>query len=258
MRTVELFSGTESFSRVAEARGHKVFTVDINPKFKPSLCKDVLLLKKEDMPFAPDVIWASPPCTEYSHAKRKGVRDIEGANKNVLKTIELIKMLKPKFWVIESPQTGLLKNQEFMEDLPFVDASYCKYGLPYRKQTRFWTNLPIELETCKKDCDFIKDGKHIASVGNGRKKYTDRNVSLTQKYAVPEKLCLVILKRIEQLIATPSYSSEANASSSANAESLIGIKRDANASPNLSKAQTSLNSDINRNFILPLTSEEKQ
>ena len=57
-----------------------------------------------------------------------------------------------------------------------------------------------------------------------------------------DTLCLV-----EQLIATPSYSSEANASSSANAESLIGIKRQSNDCPNLSKAQTSLNSDINRN-----------
>ncbi len=206
MNILELFSGTESFSNVAEARGHQVFTIDINPKFNPSLCKDVLLLKKEEIPFAPDVIWASPPCTEYSHAKRRGVRDIEGANKNVLKAIELIKEFKPKFWIIENPQTGLLKNQEFMKDLPFVDASYCKYGLPYRKQTRFWTNLPIKLLTCNKDCDFIKEGKHIASAGNGRKRYTDRNVSLTQKYGVPEKLCLVILKRMEQLIANPSTS----------------------------------------------------
>lgn len=202
MKVLELFSGTESFSKVAEARGHQVFTVEINPKFNPSLCKDVLLLKKEDIPFAPDVVWASPPCTEYSHAKRRGVRDIEGANKNVLKAIELIKEFKPKFWIIENPQTGLLKNQDFMKDLPFVDASYCKYGLPYRKQTRFWTNLPIQLLTCNKDCDFIKDGKHIASAGNGRKKYTDRNVSLTQKYRVPEKLCLAFIERMEQLIAT--------------------------------------------------------
>ena len=220
MKILELFSGTESFSKIAEARGHQVFTIDINPKFNPSLCKDILLLKKEDIPFAPDFIWASPPCTEYSHAKRRGVRDIKGANRNVLKAIELIKEFKPKFWIIENPQTGLLKNQEFMKDLSFVDASYCKYGLPYRKQTRFWTNLPIKLLTCNKDCDFIKDGKHIASAGNGRKRYTDRNVSLTQKYGVPEKLCLVILKRMEQLIATPLNSKGSQEANSLN----MGLK----------------------------------
>jgi len=37
---------------------------------------------------------------------------------------------------------------------------------------------------------------------------------------------------------------------SAEKRSLIGIKRESNDSPNLSKAQTSLNSDIMRNFCL--------
>ncbi|GAG54403.1 unnamed protein product, partial [marine sediment metagenome] len=88
MKILELFSGTESFSKIAEAKGHKCFTVDNDKRFNPSLCKDILLLQKADIPFNPDVIWASPPCTEYSHAKRSGIRDIKGANKNVLKTIE--------------------------------------------------------------------------------------------------------------------------------------------------------------------------
>jgi len=245
MRILELFSGTESFSKVAEARGHQVFTIDVNPKFNPSLCKDVLLLKKEEIPFAPDLIWASPPCTEYSHAKRRGVRDIEGANKNVLKAIEIIKIFKPKFWIIENPQTGLLKNQDFMKDLPFVDASYCKYGLPYRKQTRFWTNLPIELLTCNKDCDFIKDGKHLASAGNGRKKYTDRNVCLTQKYAVPEKLCLEILQSCEQLIATPLNSKGSQEANSLN----ISLKDNSNELSQISSNdETSLNNNIKCNM----------
>jgi hypothetical protein len=64
-----------------------------------------------------------------------------------------------------------------------------------------------------------------------------------------DTLCLV-----EQLIATPSYSSEANASSSANAESLIGIKRVSDETPNL-LTQTSLNFDIQSNFQTASSSE---
>ena len=37
--------------------------------------------------------------------------------------------------------TGLLKTRPFMERLPWVDVTYCKYGTPYRKQTRLWTNM---------------------------------------------------------------------------------------------------------------------
>jgi hypothetical protein len=67
-----------------------------------------------------------------------------------------------------------------------------------------------------------------------------------------DTLCVV-----EQLIATPSYSSEANASSSAKAESLIGIKRVSTETPNL-LTQTSLNSDIMFNLRGRLQSCEKQ
>ena len=197
LKVLELFCGTKSFSKVARARGHKVFTIDILKKFNPDLCIDVLKLKLKDIPFKPDVIWASPPCTEYSHAKRRGIRDIEGANKIVLKTLKLIKELNPKIWILENPQTGLLKKQKFMGGIDFEDCSYCKYGMPYRKQTRFWNNFNLKLKICNKDCDFMNGKKHIGSAGNGRKKYPNKNYSRIEKYAIPKDLCLEIIKQME-------------------------------------------------------------
>ena len=41
-----------------------------------------------------------------------------------------------------------------MEDLPYDDIDYCKYGMPYRKRTRIWNNI-VSWEArplCLKDC----------------------------------------------------------------------------------------------------------
>ena len=204
MIIVEFFCGNKSFSEVAEERGHKVFTIDFDEKFNPDLCIDVLDFTIDMLPEEfkqPDVFWASPPCTQYSHAKRTGVRDLKYADKVVKKTLELKEQLNPKIWIIENPQTGLLKDRIFMANIPFSDVSYCKYGMPYRKQTRLWNNINLQLEICNKDCKFMNGKKHIGSAGNGRKKYTDKSYKLTEKYRVPKELCLQIVKSCESKLS---------------------------------------------------------
>ena len=192
MKILELYSGTGEFSNIAKKMGHQTFTIDNNPKCNPDLCIDILKLNVKDLLFKPDFIWASPPCIDYSHAKRTGTSFIELSNMLVIKTISLILALKPKYWVIENPQTGTLKFQYFMRDLSFTDISYCRYGKSFRKQTRLWNNFNFKGKTC------ICKIKHKNSCGNGRKQWTNKNLNSYEKGTIPAKLTISILKYVEE------------------------------------------------------------
>jgi hypothetical protein len=117
----------------------------------------------------------------------------------VNKVREIIEYFKPKWWWIENPKTGRMK--EYITDLPYYDVDYCMYSnWGYKKATRFWTNIKgFEPKTCKKDCEnMINQGerkKHKLNMGdyNFRKRRKDVNgikkVSNTLlRYRIPEKL----------------------------------------------------------------------
>lgn len=161
MKLLELFSGTGSVGTVAKDLGFDVVSLDLK---NADINCDILHWNYQQYPVKHfDVIWASPPCTEYSKAKTTGIRKIDEANQIVLKTIEIIRYFEPAYFFIENPQTGLLKKQEFMNQFHYVDVDYCKYGFKYRKRTRVWNNLLhfVPRDLCKGDCGFVIDGKHI-------------------------------------------------------------------------------------------------
>lgn len=118
MRVLELFSGTGSFSKVAEARGHECRTVEIDPKFHPTYCVDVMDFEPSMLGgWQPDIIWASPPCQCFSvmvigknwEKRRIGKLPVpkrpetKVAMALVEKTKDIILQLKPTYWFIENP-----------------------------------------------------------------------------------------------------------------------------------------------------------
>lgn len=147
MKVLELFSGTGSFSNAAKKRGHEVFTIDIDGKLDPDLNIDINNLKAIDIPFHPDIIWASPPCQKFSIAsvyrhwkdgkpRHQGTVD---AIKLVEKTINIIQILRPKFFFIENPR-GMMRKLDCLLFFYRRTVTYCKYGFPYQKATDIWTN----------------------------------------------------------------------------------------------------------------------
>ena len=246
MKILELFSGTESFSIVAKARGHQVFTIENNPDFNPSLCKNILDVTIKDIPFKPDVIWASPPCTCFSvasigkswcgnyHPKRT---ETALGMAYVLKTLDLIKKLKPKYFFIENPR-GVLRKMAFMDELPIRNTvTYCQYGDTRMKPTDIWTNCSFwkPKPMCKNG-----DSCHTPAP-RGSKTGTQGLNGSKDRSIVPEKLCLEILQCCEQLIATPLNSKGSPSENSLN----ISLKDNSNELSQISSNdETSLNNNI--------------
>ena len=131
-------------------------------------------------------------CTEYSRlrdcCKHTKPPDIEKANKVVLRTLEIIEHFKPKFWFIENPDGGKLKEQEFMRDLPYHRVSYCMYGYDYRKTTRIWANnTAFQPKLCSK-------GSCGKTWVRNTWRLLDARSTLAQKYSYPPQLVRDLLE----------------------------------------------------------------
>ena len=155
-RVLELFSGTGSVGKVCKQLDWEVVSVDMLLPADHQV--DIMEFDYKQYPkdyF--DIVWGSPPCTDYSqlkkcnfgrklkdgtiYTKEQNIKDQNKADKLVLKTFEIIDYFQPELWFVENPQTGNLKNRDIMKGKPFYDVDYCMYSnWGYKKRTRIWTN----------------------------------------------------------------------------------------------------------------------
>ena len=114
-RLLNLFSETNSVARPWRETKHEVVSVDMDPSFDPKICEDILQLSYCKLPI-PDVIFASPPCDQYSPARTRGPpRNLVVADSLVSKAIEIIKYFQARYpdliWFIEKGDSTLLRGR---------------------------------------------------------------------------------------------------------------------------------------------------
>ncbi len=207
MRILELFSGTHSVGNVASEMGWESISVDM---ILPATHQvDILEFdyKQYDRNYF-DIVWASPPCVEYSKLQdgwlgrlRKGLlytkeqQEISmlEADKLVLKALEIIDYFKPTLWFIENPR-GRLKDRKIMEGLHYYTVDYCEYSdWGYKKRTNIWTNNTNFIpKICKGEgkCPNMIGKKHSTNLGNTERRNLVGGATLTQqqRYRIPADL----------------------------------------------------------------------
>ena len=148
MKVLELFAGSRSFSKVAEEMGMETFTTDIKDFDNIDYVVDILDFVPMKVPFEPDIIWASPPCTYFSvasigkHWYKDHTPKTEQAKlgvKIIKCTLDIIKYFKPKYFFIENPR-GKLRKLDVIKGYGRTTVTYCQYGDKRMKPTDIWSN----------------------------------------------------------------------------------------------------------------------
>ena len=202
MKVLELYAGSRSIGKAAEALGDTVLSTDITAYDGIDVVGNILSIPMETWTdFAPDVIWASPPCTSFSVAsighhwtggKGAYIPKTKGALLGLAlmhKTLEIIEACSPRIWYIENPR-GLMRKMPAMEGLPIRHTvTYCQYGDTRMKPTDIWTNNKAwtPRPMCKNGAPCHEAAPRGARTGTqGLKGAHDRSM-------IPDALCVEVM-----------------------------------------------------------------
>ena len=211
MRLLEIFSGTGSLGTPWRDAGHEVISVDIDGRYNPEICEDILQWSYCKLPI-PDVIWASMPCENFSRARTraKTPRNFKLADSLAGRAWEIIqnflKLNPDMLWFIENPDSSLLWGREVASEFaPYVRLDYCQYGTAFRKRTRVASNAVwVPRPLCDQACHACVDGRHVLTAQRGpgkkggvRTRSGEDNCSLDQLHGLPRELTEEILRVCE-------------------------------------------------------------
>jgi len=98
---IDLFSGLGGVSQPMLDRGWNVIRVDNDPRFQPTIVADVAEWSWRGR--HPDLVWASPPCTEFAKASFPWVREKPLPSLALVQAaLRVIEECNPRYWAIEN------------------------------------------------------------------------------------------------------------------------------------------------------------
>ena len=211
MKILELFAGSRSIGKAAQELGMEVFSSDIQEFEDINYAVDILDFDVNRLPWTPDIIWASPPCTFFSVASigHHWNRDHSPKSENAIlginivsKTIEIIKYFEKQNpnlkWFFENPR-GKLRKLNVVKDLPRVSVWYCQYNDTRAKPTDIWSNNIFSLFNPtgwvpREQCFNGNKNCHHEEAPRGSRTGTQGIKGDYNRSKIPNELCIEILK----------------------------------------------------------------
>lgn len=211
MKLLEIFCGTKSIGKVFEKNGWEVYSIDIEERFEPTECVDILNFdyKKFDKTHFQHIHF-SPPCIFMSQNQQSWYNRYKGRGNNkylftpeihreklkesdllLYKVKEIIDYFNDISFTIENPYHTKFNNiiNRNILNYPYEIVDYCMYDYPIKKPTVFLNNFDLKLKRCCKDHIHTPYKKYCGG-GNSRK---------DKVYQIPEKLCFEIFTQINNL-----------------------------------------------------------
>jgi len=206
-KLLELFAGSRSIGRTAEEMGMQVFSVDWQPFDKIDWVGDVQEMRMEDVPFVPDIVWASPDCTTYSIAacsthrtnsiepKSEYAKKCDAVNQHFIQMIKDWLVINPNMvFFIENPR-GMMRKMPFMKEFKRHTIWYCQYGDDRAKPTDIWTNSLTWIP--RPVCHNGNKNCHHQPAPRGSKTGTQGKKGSYERSKIPTELCVEIINQVK-------------------------------------------------------------
>jgi hypothetical protein len=216
---LDLFSGLggrrdvqHGFSSAFQATDRwDVVTVDIEEKFEPDLCADILSLKPADLRDSIGdcevlVVLVGHPCTLFSTAGNHDEWDLEarqpvGARARrhlamLFHTLGLVHALAPDYWYLENPKRS---RARWFLGPPEATVTYCQYGMSYQKPTGLWGNHAPGMTY--RSCPRGADCHNRNTEDDGTSAVQSMPSDTGERSLFPRKLSEEILSAVETAVA---------------------------------------------------------
>jgi hypothetical protein len=176
MLMIDGCAGKKGASQAMRDRGWTVVTVDNNPVFEPDILVDIRQWTYKGP--RPDLMWFSPPCTEFSRTFLPWIKSTVKPDMSIMLACKrIIDEVQPRYWVIENVKGAV----RWFEPILGRPSYICN---PYY----LWGSFP--------SIDHIRVFSHKEKITRNRP---------AERAVIPYRLSRGLAAAIEQTISLPFY-----------------------------------------------------